>query len=56
MPYYVVLVKGKGNKTYSLPEKVFAPCAGEAWDEATKILPKGVKIVDVVPEEQKRRN
>ena len=57
MPYYLVQIKekGRGGKQMWLPDPVFAPCVGEAWDEAAKVIPKGTTIVDVMPEEEKKR-
>ena len=56
MPYYAVIVKerGKNGKKILLPESVFAPCASEAFNEATKIAPKGTTVYDVMPEDKKR--
>lgn len=57
MPYYLVVIKekGKNGKKSTLPDTVFAPCVSEAWDEAVKIVPKGCTIIDVIPEEEKKR-
>ena len=57
MPYYIVIVKekGRGGKTTSLPDPVFAPCVSEAWDLAIAVAPKDTMVYDVVPEEDKKR-
>lgn len=54
MPYYTVIVKERG-KSHTLPDKIFAPCASDAWKEAEQNLPKGTKILDVVPEQKLKK-
>lgn len=58
MPYYSVIVRerGKGNKSQVLPDPIFAPCVSDAWVDADKIkLPKKIVIIDIVPQEERKR-
>lgn len=57
MPNYILIIKEKGRngKTYPLPDSMYAPCAGEAWDLAKGVLPKDTTLIDVVREDTQKK-
>lgn len=56
MPEYVILYTERRSKGKPKSEVIFAPSSSEANELATKIIPKGSKIVDILREDNTKKS